>query len=79
MSSAKEEGNLLSFRIFFNKKGLLMSEYRSLPLREVPKFFKEEEERVIIEKIIDEGLRHLNDMHEKIELELSALNTKLDT
>lgn len=56
-----------------------MSEYRSLPLREVPKFFKEEEERVIIEKIIDEGLRHLNDMHEKIELELSALNTKLDT
>lgn len=75
----KEEGNLLSFRIFFNKKGLLMSEYSTLPITEVPKFFKELEEQKIIEKVITEGLKHLGDMHEKIELELSALNTKTDT
>ena len=74
----KEEGNLLSFRIFFNKKGLLMSEYSTLPIKEVPKFFKELEEQKIIEKVITEGLKHLNDMHEKIELELNALNTKID-
>jgi len=74
----KEEGNLLSFRIFFNKKGLLMSEYSTLPIKEVPKFFKELEEQKIIEKVINEGLKHLGDMHEKIELELNALNTKTD-
>jgi hypothetical protein len=74
----KEEGNLLSFRIFFNKKGLLMSEYSTLPIKEVPKFFKELEEQKIIEKVITEGLKHLGDMHEKIELELNALNTKTD-
>jgi hypothetical protein len=74
----KEEGNLLSFRIFFNKKGLLMSEYSTLPIKEVPKFFKELEEQKIIEKVISEGLKHLGDMHEKIELELNALNTKTD-
>lgn len=74
----KEEGNLLSFRIFFNKKGLLMSEYSTLPIKEVPKFFKELEEQKIIEKVITEGLKHLGDMHEKIEIELNALNTKTD-
>lgn len=74
----KEEGNLLSFRIFFNKKGLLMSEYSTLPITEVPKFFKELEEQKIIEKVINEGLKHLGDMHEKIEVELNALNTKTD-
>jgi DNA mismatch repair ATPase MutS len=74
----KEEGNLLSFRIFFNKKGLLMSEYSTLPIKEVPKFFKELEEQKIIEKVITEGLKHLADMHEKIELELNALNTRID-
>lgn len=74
----KEEGNILSFRIFFNKKGLLMSEYSTLPIKEVPKFFKELEEQKIIEKVITEGLKHLGNMHEKIELELNALNTRLD-
>ena len=74
----KEEGNLLSFRIFLNKKGLLMSEYSTLPIKEVPKFFKELEEQKIIEKVITEGLKHLGDMHEKIELELNALNTRID-
>ena len=74
----KEEANILGFRIFFNKKGLLMSEYSTLPIKEVPKFFKELEEQKIIEKVINEGLKHLGDMHEKIELELNALNTKTD-
>ena len=74
----KEEGNLLSFRIFFDKKGLLMSEYSTLQIKEVPKFFKELEEQKIIEKVITEGLKHLGDMHEKIELELNALNTRID-
>ena len=74
----KEEANILGFRIFFNKKGLLMSEYSTLPIKEVPKFFKELEEQKIIEKVITEGLKHLGDMHEKIELELNALNTKTD-
>jgi hypothetical protein len=36
----KEEGNLLSFRIFFNKKGLLMSEYSTLPIKGSPKVFQ---------------------------------------
>lgn len=74
----KEEANILGFRIFFNKKGLLMSEYSTLPIKEVPKFFKELEEQKIIEKVINEGLKHLGNMHEKIELELNALNTKTD-
>ena len=55
-----------------------MSEYSTLPIKEVPKFFKELEEQKIIEKVITEGLKHLGDMHEKIELELNALNTRID-
>lgn len=79
MTMNKEQsGNVVSFRIFFNKKGLLMSEYSTLPIQEVPKIFKTPEEQKIIETIINQGLKHLHTMHEQIEEELNALNTKLD-
>jgi len=78
MKMSKEEGNVLGFRIFFNKKGLLMSEFSTLPTEEVPKFFKQPEEQKIINTVLDHGLRHLKDLHEKIEAELNALNTKTD-
>ena len=79
MKNSKEEANVLGFRIFFNKKGLLMSEYSTFPIEEVPNFFKEPEEQKIIQTVINLGLHHLSDLHEKIEEELNALNTKIGT
>jgi len=55
-----------------------MSEFSTLPTEEVPKFFKQPEEQKIINTVLDHGLRHLKDLHEKIEAELNALNTKTD-
>lgn len=56
-----------------------MSEYSTFPIEEVPKFFKEPEEQKIIQTVINLGLHHLSDLHEKIEEELNALNTKIGT
>ena len=56
-----------------------MSEYSTFPTKEIPNFFKEPEEQKIMQTVIDLGLKHLSDLHEKIEEELNAINTKLGT
>jgi len=76
MASNKQEGNLIGFRIFFDASGNLMTEFNKLPKDEVGKFFKEPEEHKIITTVLDQALYHLEGLHEKIENELDALNTK---
>ena len=76
MASNKQEGNLVGFRIFFDASGDLMTEFNKIPKNEVGKLFKEPEEQKIITTVLEQALYHLEGLHEKIERELDALNTR---
>ena len=68
-----KEGNILSFKILLDTKGNLVTELSGIPEKEISKIFKEEEEQVLINKIIKEGLVKLATLHEYLEKELQAL------
>jgi len=70
------EGNLIGFRIFFDTSGNLMTEFNRVPTREVAKIFKEPEEHKIITTVLEQALINFENLHEKIEKELDALNAK---
>ena len=68
------EGNLIGFRIFFDDTGTLMSELRRLPQKDVVKVFKDSYDQKIIETILYKVMENFEDLHERIETELDALN-----
>ena len=68
------EGNLIGFRIFFDDTGTLMSELRRLPQEDVVKVFKDSYDQKIIETILYKVMENFEDLHDKIEVELDALN-----
>lgn len=68
------EGNLIGFRIFFDDTGTLMSELRRLPQEDVVKVFKDSYDQKIIETILYKVMENFEDLHERIETELDALN-----
>ena len=53
-----------------------MTEYNAVPEKEIRKVFKEPEEQKIVSKVLQEARYHLEGIHEKIEKELDALNTR---
>lgn len=71
-----KEGNLIGFRIFFNSKGVMMSELSQLPIKDIDKVFKTSEEKKIIKTVIEQAHKTLENLHENLEKELDALNTK---
>jgi hypothetical protein len=73
MSKAKE-GNLIGFRIFFNSKGVMMSELSQLPLEDIDKVFKTTEDKKIVRTVIQETHKVLAGLHEELEEELGAIN-----
>ena len=68
------EANVVGFRIYFDGKGMLGSELSRLPNEDVPKVFKDQNDQRIINKILDVAMRNFEDLHERIEAELDALN-----
>ena len=68
------EGNLIGFRIFFDDTGTLMSELRRLPQKDVVKVFKDSYDQKMIETILSKAMENFGDLHDKIEVELDALN-----
>ena len=72
MNKDKEEGNLVSFRIFLARDGNIISEFKYLPLEEAETIFKKEE-ALIIQKILKEGKLKLENLHDHIEKEVQAL------
>jgi len=72
MNKNKEEGNLVSFRIFLARDGNIISEFKYLPLKEAVTIFKKEES-AIIQKILKEGKLKLENLHDHIEKEVQAL------
>ena len=67
------EGNILSFKILVDYKGMLITELSGLPESEVKKVFDTENDRAIIQKIIKEGLLKLETLHDYLEKEIQAL------
>lgn len=68
------EGNLIGFRIFFDDTGTLMSELRRLPDQDVTKVFKDSYDQKMIQTILSKVMENFEDLHDKIEVELDALN-----
>ena len=71
---ALREGNLIGFRIFFDDTGTLMSELRRLPQEDVVKVFKDSYDQKIIETILYKVMENFEDLHDRIEVELDAIN-----
>jgi len=68
-----KEGNIISFKVFIDAKGILMTEYKKLPLSEVRKVF-DKDDTPYIEKILKEATPKLESLHNYLEKELSALH-----
>jgi len=67
------EGNIISFKVFLDSRGTLMTEYRKFPKEKVSAFF-EEEDSILVRKILDEVEVKLDGLHDKLEREIQALN-----
>tara|TARA_R100000781_G_C4058348_1_gene120169 strand:- start:239 stop:451 length:213 start_codon:yes stop_codon:yes gene_type:complete len=68
----KEEGNIISFKVFVDRKGTLMTEFSKLPVEDVSKVF-DKYDTPIVQKLIREAEIKLSNLHEHLESELSAL------
>ena len=66
------EGNIISFKVFIDAKGRLMTEYSKLPSSKVTKVFDKYDEP-LINKILVELEPKLENLHHKLELELERL------
>lgn len=77
MASNKQEGNLIGFRIFFNSKGVMMTELSQLPVQDINKVFKTTEDKQIVKTVLQKTHKVLASLHEDLEKELDALNTKI--
>jgi glycerate kinase len=71
------DGNLIGFKIFFNSKGVMMSELSQLPIKDIDKVFNTTEEKQIVKTVIQEAYKTLAGLHEDLEKELNALNTRI--
>jgi hypothetical protein len=66
------EGNIISFKVFIDAKGRLMTEYSKLPSSKITKVFDKYDEP-LINKILGELEPKLENLHHKLELELERL------
>ena len=69
-----KEGYILSFRIMIDSKGTLVTELSQLPEEAVSKIFAEDDDKILIRKVIREGLLKLENLHGYLEKELQALH-----
>ena len=67
----KEEGNIISFKVFIDRKGKLMTEFKQLPIEDVSKVF-DKHDTPFIQKIIKEAEMKLANLHEHLENELNV-------
>ena len=66
------EGNIISFKVFVDRKGTLMTEYKHIHISEVSKVF-DKYDTTIVQKIIREISPKLEILHKHLEDELDAL------
>tara|TARA_R110002012_G_scaffold75389_2_gene190527 strand:- start:56 stop:268 length:213 start_codon:yes stop_codon:yes gene_type:complete len=68
-----KEGNILSFKIMIDSTGTLVTELSQLPEEAVSIIFTEDDDKILIRKVIREGLLKLENLHGFLEKELQAL------
>ena len=68
----EKEGNIISFRVFIDRKGNLVTEFKNLPVEKVPTVLYKEDPP-FVQKVIREATPKLEILHEYLEKELSAL------
>ena len=68
----KSEANLVSFRIFLNRKNEIVTEFSMLPSNEVDKIFPKDE-RDLIKSILKNGEVKLAKLHEFFQREMNSL------
>ena len=69
---SEKEGNIISFRVFIDRKGNLVTEFKNLPVEKVATIF-DKTDTPFVKKIIREATPKLEVLHEYLERELSAL------
>ena len=67
-----KEGNIISFKVFIDKKGNLMTEYSKIPAEKVTEIF-EYPDSCYVEKVLKELEPKLFNLHKTLEQELTAL------
>ena len=67
------EGNIISFKVFVNSKGQVMSEYSKLPVEKLGTIF-EDDDIPLVKKILNEVDTKVGSLHSHLEKELEALN-----
>tara|TARA_R110002020_G_scaffold72809_1_gene187093 strand:- start:388 stop:594 length:207 start_codon:yes stop_codon:yes gene_type:complete len=66
------EGNIVSFKVFINSEGLLMTEYSKLPTNKLAQIFKGND-LCYIEKILGKVDPKFKNLHQEIQEELEVL------
>ena len=67
------EANIISFKVFVNSRGILMTEYSKLPVEKIASVFNIED-IPLIKKIVSEVALKVENLHENLEKELDVLN-----
>ena len=67
------EATLLTFKIVLDIKGNIVSDLGGLPIKDVKKVFKNENDAYVIKKIISEGTIKLQGIHKYLEDEVNAI------
>jgi hypothetical protein len=73
MDKNKEEGNLVSFKVYLARDGNIISEFSHLPLEEINKLFPSDEAHVI-RKVVQAGCASLEGLHRHIEREVQIFS-----
>ena len=68
----RQEGNLISFRVFLARDGNIISEYSHLPFEDIEKIFPTDE-IPIIKKVVKEGSLKLEGLHNLLEKEVQSI------
>tara|TARA_R100001369_G_scaffold61014_1_gene87825 strand:+ start:235 stop:447 length:213 start_codon:yes stop_codon:yes gene_type:complete len=67
-----KEGNIISFKVFINSKGLLMTEYSKVEAKDLSKIFNSEDLSYLT-KILSKVDFQFKNLHRELEQELEAL------
>jgi len=67
------EATLLTFKIVLDVKGNIVSDLGGLPINDVDRVFRNEDDAYVIKKIIREGTIKLQGIHKYLEDEVTAM------
>ena len=67
-------GNIISFQVYFDSKGNLMTELSAFPEKEIKNIFTDASMQAYVKTILRECHLKLDDLHALLESNIQALN-----